>query len=146
MSRGSMLDFMTNSDSSKHLLVVDDDYLVARGVARWFRRRHYAVRLLTRAADVLELSESYFCAVLDIDLADDDGVALGRSLLETGRVKHVVFFSATSDETTRHVAHQIGPLVPKSRGIVELERVLEQLGKGSGVRDLRGGGSNAASG
>jgi DNA-binding response OmpR family regulator len=137
---------MTDADPSKHLLVVDDDYLVARGIARWFRRRHYAVTVLTRAADVLELSESYHLAILDIDLADEDGVALGRELLETGRVKHVVFFSATTDEATRTVAHQVGPLVSKSSGIVELERVLSQRGQESGVRGLRRDPSTAASG
>lgn len=105
-------------------MVVDDYPPLATVVAIGLRRIGFQVDRHTSATRALAASGIFDVAVLDLDLADGDGVTLARRLLADGRAHRIVFFSATRDETLRADAERLGTLVDKAAGLDGLLKVV----------------------
>jgi DNA-binding response OmpR family regulator len=102
------------------LLVVDDDVGLARAVARLLGQAGHAATVVHGFRDALRMEGRFDCGVLDIDLADGNGVDLAVELLRTRRVANVVFFSGSTGSDTRAGAARIGPLIEKCGPLDEL--------------------------
>lgn len=105
------------------VLVVDDNALLSASLARLLAHCGYDVRAATTADEALEaaVSTQFDCGIFDIRLGSDDGLTLAEKLLEEGRVRAAVFFSATLLRTDRRRASRLGVLVSKAASV---ERVL----------------------
>jgi CheY-like chemotaxis protein len=122
---------MTNEEGRKDdgattrlcVLVVDDNALLSASLARLLAHSGYDVRAATTADEALEAASSmqFDCGIFDIRLGSDDGLNLAERLLEEGRVRAAVFFSATLRRTDRRRASRLGVLVSKAASV---ERVL----------------------
>jgi len=100
---------------------------MASVVATAIRHEGHTVMRAGSVAAVFEMEESFDHAVLDIDLPDGTGVALAHELLETGRVRSVVFFTASRDIEMLGQAATLGLLVDKSSGAECLLAAVRQL-------------------
>lgn len=110
------------------VLVVDDNALLGTSLARLLAQSGYEARATTTAAEALEAAyaRQFDCGIFDIRLGADDGLTLAERLLEEGRVRAAVFFSATLLRTDRRRASRLGVLVSKATSV---ERVLGVLAK-----------------
>jgi len=110
------------------VLVVDDNALLSASLARLLAHSGYDVRATTTAAEAFEAAgtRQFDCGIFDIRLGSDDGLNLAERLLEEGRVRAAVFFSATLLRTDRRRASRLGILVSKAASV---ERVLGVVAK-----------------
>lgn len=110
------------------ILFVENDSLVARSVERVLRRnglriQHIATcRAARKAVELLKAGDvvPFELGIFDVDLDDGNGVALAAELIESGLVRRSVFFTASSDESLKHRANDLGCVVPKSSGVAAL--------------------------
>lgn len=93
--------------------MVEDDPAVSRTMLRALRTAGYHVTTARSMAEA-RASRSFDVAVLDIELGDGNGLDLADELLASGRVRAVVFHSATDDPAVKGHARQLGSLVHKS--------------------------------
>jgi CheY-like chemotaxis protein len=105
------------------VLVVDDNALLCTSLARLLAQSGYEAQATTTAAEALEVAHArpFDCGIFDIRLGADDGLTLAERLLDEGRVRVAVFFSATLLRTDRRRASRLGVLVSKAASV---ERVL----------------------
>ena len=84
------------------LLLVEDDLMLARGVAAALSQSGYAVETATTAAQALRLARSseFDVGVLDLGLPDRDGIALLRELRGEGLAMPILILSARDASTT----------------------------------------------
>ena len=106
------------------LLVVEDDRAVARAIARLLRRRGHSVHVTHSFEAALSRNERYDCGIFDVDLPDGGGIELATELLEQGRVRRCVFFSASPDTSVARRAEKLGEFVHKTSGVAELARAV----------------------
>jgi len=94
---------------SFHVLVVDDDPLVCKGLKFNLELAGYKVSTASTAYTALELSgrNSFDAAILDIGLPDDNGLDLCKKL-KTQRDLPVIFLTARRRELDEIVALEIG--------------------------------------
>lgn len=109
------------------VLLVEDDGLVARAIARWLRGRQYEVTIVRTGNHALLADGPFAAMIFDIELPDGSGVDFAEQARRSGRAEPIVFFSACRDESMLRRAHAIGTLVDKSGDIDELGRALERL-------------------
>jgi len=78
------------------LLLVEDDLMLARGVAAALSQSGYAVETATTAAQALRLARSseFDVGILDLGLPDRDGFSLLRDLREHGLAMPILILSA----------------------------------------------------
>src|SRR3954466_12259138 len=116
----------------RHLrvLLVEDDPELARTVERSLAHYGHRTVIASSVGATEELTESFDCGILDIDLPDGSGVRLAESLLDGGQVGAVVFFSASTDNEVLAEARALGIFVSKTAGVRELERALADAGSG----------------
>ncbi len=94
---------------SFHILVVDDDLLVCKGLKFNLEQAGYKVSTASTAHSALELSERHVfdAAVLDIGLPDDNGLDLCKSL-QARRDLPVIFLTARRRELDEIIGLEIG--------------------------------------
>jgi len=94
---------------SFHILVVDDDPLVCKGLKFNLEQAGYKVATSSTAHTALELSErnEFDAAILDIGLPDDNGLDLCKKL-KTRRDLPVIFLTARRRELDEIVGLEIG--------------------------------------
>lgn len=95
------------------LLLAEDDPVLARAVKRLLCAAGHQVTSVSSAAEA-PADGSFNVAVLDIDLGNGSGLDLAEALLQSGRARAIVFYSATRDPAQIERAQSLGVLVPKS--------------------------------
>ena len=98
----------TNED----VLVVDDDAMMLKSVARLLRQLGYASVLFPSAEAFANHSDfdGVICVVLDIDLGDVSGIEVRRHLKEANISVPVIYITGNDSPATREAAHQSGCL------------------------------------
>jgi CheY-like chemotaxis protein len=102
------------------LLLVEDDLLLARALARLLRARGVHVRHAARCATASGLTGPFPVGVFDIDLPDGDGIELARRLRSLGVVERVVFYTACSEPQRLARARELGNVFVKSAQLPSL--------------------------
>jgi CheY-like chemotaxis protein len=90
------------------ILIVDDDEVIRRGVARLLERAGHSATAIRDAAEAAALAGTFDLGIFDINLGGESGIDLARSLLSAGRVSKVVFFSSESDAAVLAAARALG--------------------------------------
>jgi len=111
----------------KRLLIIEDQPIIGRALARIFEKEGYEVDVAQTHADSLAFHGTYECGVFDIELPDSDGVDLAATLRSRGVVKEIVFFSGMSDGKSEARARARGIYVHKSEGLTRLRNVIAAL-------------------
>jgi CheY-like chemotaxis protein len=106
-------------------LIVEDDPVVARSIARRLLREGYAVSLAQTCRAARAAGSGFHVAILDLDLPDGNGADLADELARLGAVRGVVFYTGSLDHAQRSRASLFGPVVDKAS---ELDDVMQALG------------------
>jgi DNA-binding response OmpR family regulator len=117
---------MTNAEATR-ALIVDDDPVVARSIARCLLREGYLVSLAKTCAGARALDPGFHVAILDLDLPDGSGVDLADELLRLGSVRGIVFYTGSLNEALRNRALSFGSVVDKARELEEVVRAVDQV-------------------
>ncbi len=115
---------MTQPDPAR-ALIVEDDPVVARSIARRLLREGYTVSVAQSCRAARSAGAGFRVAVLDVDLPDGNGTDLGDYLLQQGAVQNIVFYTGSIDERERERARVIGNLIDKSRDIDDVVSALD---------------------
>jgi len=115
---------MTPSEPMR-ALIVEDDPVVARSIARRLLREGYTVSLAQTCRAARAAGPGFHVAILDLDLPDGNGADLADELVRLGAVRGVVFYTGSLDKAQRSRASLFGPVVDKAS---ELEEVMQALG------------------
>ena len=110
----------------KRLLLVEDNPLVARGLARRLSHRFEVSQRSTAAAAMAE-TERFDLGVFDIDLPDGDGVSVAQVLAQRGTVTKLLFFSGCTQSFTISRASQVGTSLGKEAGVEALFSLIDEL-------------------
>src|SRR5882724_13312732 len=105
-------------------LIVEDDPVVARSIARRLLREGYTVSLAQTCRTARAAGGGFQVAVLDLDLPDGSGSELADELLRLGAVRGVVFYTGSLDAAQRERAGRFGSVIDKA---CQLEDVIEAL-------------------
>ena len=94
------------------VLVVDDDAMMLKSVARLLRQLGYASVLFPSAEAFANHSDfdGVICVLLDIDLGDVSGIEVRRRLKEANNSVPVVYITGNDSPAVRTAAHQSGCL------------------------------------
>jgi FixJ family two-component response regulator len=95
---------------ARTVLVVDDDPSLLRGVGRVLTQHGFQAVLFNSAKE-LRLHNDFeqtFCIVLDIDLGDESGIALGQELSAAGVTLPVIYMTGKDSTTIRAAALATG--------------------------------------
>jgi CheY-like chemotaxis protein len=106
-------------------LIVEDDPVVARAIARHLLREGYTVSLAQTCRGARSSGKGFQVAVLDLDLPDGNGADLADELLRLGAVRSVVFYTGSLDSAQRERARRLGPIVDKARPLEEVVAAVE---------------------
>lgn len=106
-------------------LIVEDDPVVARSIARRLLREGYSVSLAQNCRVARSAGPGFQVAVLDLDLPDGSGADLADELLRLGAVRGVVFYTGSLDASQRARASSFGVVVDKA---ADIEDVVGALG------------------
>lgn len=106
-------------------LIVEDDPVVARSIARRLLREGYSVSLAQTCRAARAAGPGFQVGVLDLDLPDGSGADLADELLRLGAVRGVVFYTGSLDGAVRNRASLFGPVFDKA---ANLEDVVSALG------------------
>jgi FixJ family two-component response regulator len=94
------------------VLVVDDDAMMLRSIARLLRQLGYECVLFPSAEAFANHSDfdGVICVLLDIDLGDVSGIELRHRLKEANNSVPVIYITGNDSPTVRRAAHQSGCL------------------------------------
>lgn len=106
-------------------LIVEDDPVVARSIARRLLREGYTVSLAQTCRAARASGRGFHVAVLDLDLPDGNGADLADELLRLGAVQSVVFYTGSLDSAQRGRAERFGVVLDKAREVEEVVAALE---------------------
>ena len=106
-------------------LIVDDDPVVARSIARRLLREGYTVSLAQTCRGARAAGPGFQLAILDLDLPDGSGVDLADQLLRLGAVRGVIFYTGSLDDALRDRALGFGTVIDKARDLEEVIQALE---------------------
>src|SRR5260221_13815559 len=95
-------------------LIVEDDPVVARSVARRLLREGYTVSLAQTCRAARAAGSGFQVAILDLDLPDGSGVDLADDLLRLGAVRGIVFYTGSLDTAQRERARLFGSIIDKA--------------------------------
>lgn len=107
------------------VLLVEDQALVARAVARLLRTHGCTVEVIDRCAALPTVTGTFDLGLFDIDLPDGNGVDLAEAALGAGQVSVALFYTGTTDRELLSRAAQLGPVVSKTHapsGLLETMR------------------------
>ncbi|MEM1034336.1 MAG: hypothetical protein AAGN82_28630 [Myxococcota bacterium] len=122
------------TDVHLRILILDDDPMFLRALARKLRAEGHAVTALSDPTLFFEpggadLVADVDVAILDLEMGAHDMVALGETMTE---LVDVVFHSGTGDAALRRRAERIATLTSKGEGaalMAWLGRVAEKKGR-----------------
>lgn len=120
------------------MLIVEDDPLIRRAVARALRGAGHEVVAVERCRGARGLGRAFDVAVLDLELPDGTGVEVAGELLGLGTTEGVVFFSGAADPSLLVRAAQLGEVVAKSGDLGTLLRAISAA-RSSAALVRRGG-------
>jgi CheY-like chemotaxis protein len=106
-------------------LIVEDDPVVARSIARRLLREGYTVSLAQTCRAARAAGSSFQVAVLDLDLPDGNGADLADELMRLGAVRCIVFYTGSLDNAQRDRARLFGHVIDKARDLEEVVAALE---------------------
>jgi DNA-binding response OmpR family regulator len=106
-------------------LIVEDDPVVARSIARRLLREGYTVSLAQTCRAARAAGTGFNIAILDLDLPDGGGADLADELLRLGAVRGIVFYTGSLDPAQRARANLFGNVIDKGRDLEELVQALE---------------------
>ncbi|RYZ05947.1 MAG: response regulator [Myxococcales bacterium] len=106
-------------------LIVEDDPVVGRSIARRLLREGYTVSLAQSCRAARASGRGFQVAVLDLDLPDGNGADLADELLRLGAVHHLVFYTGSLDAAERQRAQRFGAVIDKAREVEEVVAALE---------------------
>ena len=94
----------------KAVFVVDDDPSMRRGIARLLREHGFNTTLFDSANALLDHADfgRAFCAILDINLNGESGIALRRRLADKGIRLPVIYITGNDSEANRAAAIESG--------------------------------------
>ena len=94
------------------VLVVDDDAMMLKSIARLLRQLGYESVLFPSAEAFANHSDfdGVICVLLDIDLGEVSGIEVRRRLKETNNSVPVIYITGNDSPTVRRAAHQSGCL------------------------------------
>ena len=94
------------------VLVVDDDAMMLKSVARLLRQLGYASVLFPSAEAFANHSDfdGVICVILEINLGDVSGIEVRRRLKEANISVPVIYITGNDSPTVRRAAHQSGCL------------------------------------
>ena len=94
------------------VLVVDDDAMMLKSVARLLRQLGYASVLFPSAEAFANHSDfdGVICVLLDINLGDVSGIEVRRRLKEANNSVPVIYITGNDSPTVRRAAHHSGCL------------------------------------
>jgi FixJ family two-component response regulator len=94
----------------KSVFVVEDDPSMRTGMARLLRQHGFNTTLFESANALLDHADfgKAFCAILDIDLNGECGIALRGRLAEKGVGLPVIYITGNDSEANRAAAIQSG--------------------------------------
>jgi DNA-binding response OmpR family regulator len=108
-------------------LIVEDDPVVARSIARRLLRVGYTVSLAGTCRAARAAGGGFHVAVLDLDLPDGSGAALADELSRVGAARSIVFYTGSTDQAQRERAQRCGQLIDKSQDLDEVVACIEPL-------------------
>ena len=111
----------------RRVLLVEDDPLVARSVARFLRRDGYELWAATSVRMALEQVGPFDLGVFDVELGDGDGLTLAKRLLEQGTVARAVFFTSLATPEVVAIANERGTYLNKNEGGSRLAELVARL-------------------
>jgi CheY-like chemotaxis protein len=114
---------MTTAETTR-ALIVEDDPVVARSLARRLLREGYTVSLAGTCRAARAAGGGFHVAILDLDLPDGSGTDLADELLRLGAVGGIVFYTGSLDAAQRERASAYGRVIDKTQ---DLERVIDLL-------------------
>jgi DNA-binding response OmpR family regulator len=126
MASGSSLPTAPGAREPRVVLVVDDSAVARLAVARRLRAEGFEV--LEHASVALPDDEALgrlACALLDLDLGDDDGTVLACAIRARRGELPIAFFSGTSSTELLDRARAIGPVFAKPS---EIEAAIAWVG------------------
>ncbi len=106
-------------------LIVEDDPVVARSIARRLLREGYTVSLAQTCRAARAAGTHFQIGILDLDLPDGSGADLAEELLRLGSLRSVVFYTGSLDHAERRRASALGRVIDKGQ---EFEEVIAVLG------------------
>jgi CheY-like chemotaxis protein len=106
-------------------LIVEDDPVVARSIARRLLREAYTVSLAQTCRAARAAGGGFHVAVLDLDLPDGSGADLADELLRLGAVQSIVFYTGSLDAAQRERAQLFGRVIDKTHDVEEVVEALE---------------------
>lgn len=106
-------------------LIVEDDPVVARSIARRLLREGYTVTLAQTCRAARAAGNSFQVAVLDLDLPDGNGADLAEELMRLGAVRCVVFYTGSLDGAQRDRARLFGNVIDKASALEDVVAALE---------------------
>jgi CheY-like chemotaxis protein len=115
---------MTTAETTR-ALIVEDDPVVARSIARRLLREGYTVSLAGTCRAARAAGGDFHVAILDLDLPDGTGTDLAGELLRLGAARSVVFYTGSLDAAQRERASALGPVIDKARDLEQLVALLE---------------------
>jgi FixJ family two-component response regulator len=116
-----------------HVLIVDDDDLLRRALARTVRLAGFEVEAF-RSVDALlahGVPERDACLVLDVDLPGIGGIELKRTLAEAGRDLPTIFITALEPAEVGEPLAALAPLAVLYKPF-DKEALLEAIGRARG--------------
>ena len=114
---------MTTAETTR-ALIVEDDPVVARSIARRLLREGYTVSLAGTCRAARAAGGDFQIAILDLDLPDGSGADLADELLRLGAVRSLVFYTGSLDAAQRERAKLFGHVIDKAE---DVELLLELL-------------------
>jgi two-component system, OmpR family, KDP operon response regulator KdpE len=108
------------------ILVVEDYPPLAKVIAIGLRRHGHEVDRAGTLRRALEMAGVHELAILDVDLPDGSGIDLAEELIDSERVRRVVFFSASREPDAKLRALKLGPYVDKNETVEALLALVEE--------------------
>ena len=115
---------MTTAETTR-ALIVEDDPVVARSIARRLLREGYTVSLAGTCRAARAAGSGFQVAILDLDLPDGNGTDLADELLRIGAVRGVVFYTGSLDNAQRERAQVFGHVIDKTEDLEQLVDLLD---------------------
>jgi len=102
------------------VLVVEDDRMVARGLARLLTARGLSVDVALSCAAARAMPGRFDLAILDIELPDGLGVDLAHALVLRSKICALMFYTGATYQPLLRRAAKLGPVVAKQAGLQAL--------------------------
>jgi CheY-like chemotaxis protein len=117
-------------------LIVEDDPLVARSIARRLLREGYSISLAGTCRAARAAGAGFHVVVLDLDLPDGSGAVLADELLRLDATRTVVFYTGTTNDAQRERAQRFGQVIDKGQDLEALIGAIDPLGAEPPVSQL----------